>query len=95
MTSGDRTAGAVHSLVVDETPREGGDTRWIDARGRAQTRPLEAVATDGSEAMGIRLENGSAYDWIVFLPRRDGDADTVANIFGGIPFPRRDGPYCG
>jgi DNA polymerase I len=65
------------------------DSLWVTPREGVEQRPLDAVAEAVTEATGIRLENEGAYDWIAFVPRRDGDAGALTKYFGS----RRDGGY--
>ena len=67
--------GIVDSIWV--TPREGVD----------EPEPIEPLATEISEAVAIDLEYESAFDWVAFCPRRDGEAGALTRYFGV----RRDG----
>jgi DNA polymerase I len=67
--------GIVDSIWV--TPREGVD----------EPEPIEALAAEISEAVAIDLEYESAFDWVAFCPRRDGEAGALTRYFGV----RRDG----
>jgi len=45
---------------------------------------LEALATEITERVEIRLEHGAYYDWVAFVPQRESDAGALTNYFGKI-----------
>jgi len=68
------------------------DSLWVTARedvADADREPLDAVAADVTDRTGIRLEYEAAYDWLAFVPLRDGDTGALTRYFGR----RRDGGY--
>ncbi|AWB28502.1 type B DNA-directed DNA polymerase [Halococcoides cellulosivorans] len=58
------------------------DSIWVTARDGADQRPLDELATEISEAVGIALEYESAFDWVGFCPRRDGRGGALTRYFG-------------
>jgi len=65
------------------------DSLWVTARGDAEQRPLDAVAADVTAETDVRLEYEDAYDWLAFVPLRDGETGALTRYFGR----RRDGGY--
>ena len=63
------------------------DSLWVTARPGESQRPLDAVASEVTDATGIRLEYEAAYDWLAFVPLRTSDAGALTKYFGR----RRDG----
>jgi len=45
---------------------------------------LEALATEITEAVDIRLEYESHYDWVAFVPQRESDAGALTKYFGKV-----------
>ncbi|WP_135666683.1 type B DNA-directed DNA polymerase [Halorhabdus rudnickae] len=58
------------------------DSIWATARDGAEQRPLDEIATEISEEVGIALEYESAFDWVAFCPRRDGQGGALTRYFG-------------
>jgi DNA polymerase I len=61
------------------------DSIWVtpDPEISSQDRqPLDAVAGDITDAVGIRLEYEAGYEWVAFVPQRDGDAGALTKYFG-------------
>ena len=65
------------------------DSLWVAAREDGDRRPLEDVLEAITDEIGIRLEYEAAYDWIAFVPVRDGETGALTKYFGR----RRDGTY--
>jgi len=62
------------------------DSIWVTPReGVADPEPIEALATEISRDVGIDLEYESAFKWVAFCPRRDGDAGALTRYFGVRP----------
>ena len=60
------------------------DSIWVQAvDGESQT-PLDELATEISEAVGIRLEYEQPYDWICFVPRREKSTGALTKYFGKV-----------
>ncbi|MDS0301191.1 type B DNA-directed DNA polymerase [Halogeometricum sp. S1BR25-6] len=60
------------------------DSIWVTpVEGETQT-PLDELAAQISEEVGIRLEYEAAYDWLALVPRRDSDAGALTKYFGKI-----------
>ena len=45
---------------------------------------LEALATEITEEIEIRLEHEAHYDWVAFVPRRESDAGALTKYFGKV-----------
>ncbi|WP_277543493.1 type B DNA-directed DNA polymerase [Haloarcula laminariae] len=45
---------------------------------------LEALATEITEAVEIRLEHEAHYDWVAFVPQRESDAGALTKYFGKV-----------
>lgn len=45
---------------------------------------LEALATEITETVEIRLEHEAHYDWVAFVPQRESDAGALTKYFGKI-----------
>jgi DNA polymerase I len=60
------------------------DSLWVQAIDDQEQTPLGDVASEISEATGIRLEYEQAYDWIAFCPRRNDAAGALTKYFGHI-----------
>jgi DNA polymerase I len=62
------------------------DSIWVTPREDvADPEPIETMAAEISERVGIDLEYESAFDWVAFCPRRDGDAGALTRYFGVRP----------
>ncbi|MFC7203326.1 type B DNA-directed DNA polymerase [Haloferax namakaokahaiae] len=58
------------------------DSVWVTpSEGESQT-PLDDVADEISERVGIRLEYEARYDWIAFVPLRTGETGALTKYFG-------------
>ncbi len=64
------------------------DSIWVKPR-RDDPEPLEDVAARVSDDVDIPLEYEGAFDWIAFVPRRDGGGGALNRYFGS----RRDGEF--
>jgi DNA polymerase I len=51
----------------------------VDDAARDDLDDLAAAVTDD---VGIRLEHEAQYDWVAFVPQRDGDAGALTKYFG-------------
>ncbi len=60
------------------------DSLWVKARSNADQTPLETVAQEVTDEVGIALEYETAYDWIAFAPRRESEAGALNRYFGKI-----------
>jgi DNA polymerase I len=58
------------------------DSLWVTAREDEPSRPLSAVASEISDAVGIDLEYEAAYDWVAFVPLRTSDEGALTSYFG-------------
>ncbi|WP_277554075.1 type B DNA-directed DNA polymerase [Halobaculum limi] len=69
------------------------DSIWVTPAPdvpESQRRPLDAIAEEVSEAVGIELEYEGAFDWVAFCPRRGGDGGALTRYFGrrrGVEYP--------
>ena len=45
---------------------------------------LEALATEITERVEIRLEHEAYYDWVAFVPQRESDAGALTKYFGQV-----------
>jgi DNA polymerase I len=45
---------------------------------------LEALATEITERVEIRLEHEAHYDWVAFVPQRESDAGALTKYFGKV-----------
>ncbi|MDT3435954.1 type B DNA-directed DNA polymerase [Haloarcula sp. 1CSR25-25] len=64
--------GIVDSIWVTPDPDVDGENR----------KDLEALATEITEAVEIRLEHEAHYDWVAFVPQRESDAGALTKYFG-------------
>ncbi|WP_136689155.1 type B DNA-directed DNA polymerase [Halorhabdus amylolytica] len=69
------------------------DSIWVTARDGAEQRPLDEIATEISEEVGIALEYESGFDWVAFCPRRDGQGGALTRYFGKRRDAGDDDPY--
>jgi DNA polymerase I len=58
------------------------DSVWVTPRDDAEQRPLDALAAEITDDVGVRLERESAYDWVAFVPRSDSQAGALTKYFG-------------
>jgi DNA polymerase I len=52
--------------------------------GAADRTDLEALATEITDAVDVRLEHEAHYDWVAFVPQREGDAGALTKYFGAV-----------
>jgi len=64
--------GIVDSIWVTPDPDVNDDDR----------EDLEALATEITETVEIRLEHEAHYDWVAFVPQRESDAGALTKYFG-------------
>ncbi|WP_323191705.1 type B DNA-directed DNA polymerase [Halostella sp. PRR32] len=58
------------------------DSVWVTPREGVERRPLDALAAEITDDVGVRLEYEAAYDWVAFVPRRDSNAGALTKYFG-------------
>lgn len=58
------------------------DSIWVTPMPDREQRPLEEVAAEITEDVGIELEYESQFEWVAFCPRRDSDAGALTRYFG-------------
>ena len=66
--------GIVDSIWVTPDPDVGDDQR----------ENLKELATEITEAVDIQLEYEAHYDWVAFVPQREGDAGALTKYFGKV-----------
>jgi hypothetical protein len=66
--------GIVDSIWVTPDPDVDDDDR----------EDLEALATEITERVKIRLEHETHYDWVAFVPQRESDAGALTKYFGKV-----------
>ena len=60
------------------------DSLWVQAMPDREQTPLEDVAREVTDEVGIALEYEAAYDWIAFVPQRDSEAGALTKYFGSV-----------
>ncbi|RDI72656.1 type B DNA-directed DNA polymerase [Halopelagius longus] len=60
------------------------DSIWVTPVDGAEQTPLDELAAQITEDVGIRLEYEAEYDWIAFVPRADSDAGALTKYFGKV-----------
>jgi len=60
------------------------DSIWLQAVDGEPQTPLDELAAEISEAVGIRLEYEQIYDWICFVPRREQSTGALTKYFGKV-----------
>ena len=61
------------------------DSVWVRrAEDATDPTPLRELAADISEAVDIELEYEAAYDWVAFVPRREGAGGALTKYFGRL-----------
>ena len=60
------------------------DSVWVTATPDADQTPLDEVADEVTDEIGIPLEYEAEYDWIAFAPRRDSSEGALTRYFGKI-----------
>ncbi|MFB6085280.1 MAG: type B DNA-directed DNA polymerase [Halodesulfurarchaeum sp.] len=70
------------------------DSIWVTPRADAAQRPLEEIAATVSAQTDIDLEYEAAYDWVAFVPTKEGEEGALTKYFGRRtdPAPGED-PY--
>ncbi|MFC7070501.1 type B DNA-directed DNA polymerase [Halobaculum lipolyticum] len=61
------------------------DSIWVTPAPdvpESDRRPLNVIAKEVSEEVGIELEYEGAFDWVAFCPRRGGDGGALTRYFG-------------
>ncbi|MFB6082214.1 MAG: type B DNA-directed DNA polymerase [Halanaeroarchaeum sp.] len=67
------------------------DSIWVTPRADEPQEPLEAVAEGVTDEVGIDLEYEADYDWVAFVPRREGAGGALTKYFGRYATPKPDG----
>ncbi|WP_458189102.1 type B DNA-directed DNA polymerase [Haladaptatus sp. NG-WS-4] len=60
------------------------DSVWVTPMTDTAQTPLDALTSEISEQVEIRLEHEAHYDWIAFIPLRDSDAGALTKYFGKV-----------
>ncbi|MCF2169008.1 DNA polymerase domain-containing protein, partial [Halobacterium salinarum] len=61
------------------------DSIWVTPDPDDDDREnLEALATEITERVEIRLEHEAHYDWVAFVPQRESDAGALTKYFGKV-----------
>jgi len=60
------------------------DSIWVTAMPDREQTPLDTLASDITEEIGIRLDYEAAYEWIAFAPRRDSAEGALNRYFGKV-----------
>jgi DNA polymerase I len=60
------------------------DSIWVTPRDGVEQTPLDVLASDVTEDVGIRLEYEAEYDWVAFVPMRDSEAGALTKYFGAV-----------
>jgi DNA polymerase I len=63
------------------------DSIWVTPDSNideSQRENLEELATEITEAVGIRLEYETHYDWVAFVPQRESNAGALTKYFGKV-----------
>jgi DNA polymerase I len=63
------------------------DSIWVSPDptvDEPQREALDALATEISEEVDIRLEHEAQYDWVAFVPQRESDAGALTKYFGKV-----------
>ncbi|MGM0605021.1 MAG: type B DNA-directed DNA polymerase [Halobacteriota archaeon] len=58
------------------------DSLWVQPIDDAAQTPLSAVVEAITAEAGIRLEHEATYEWLSFVPQRDGDRGALTKYFG-------------
>lgn len=59
------------------------DSIWVTPRV-ATPEPLEQLAAEVTAEVGIELEYEAPYDWVAFVPRREGAGGALTKYFGRV-----------
>jgi len=60
------------------------DSIWVTPRDGVEQTPLDVLASDVTEDVGIRLEYEAEYDWVAFVPMRNSEAGALTKYFGAV-----------
>ncbi|WP_331232268.1 type B DNA-directed DNA polymerase [Natronorarus salvus] len=60
------------------------DSLWVTAIDGEQQRPLDELATEITDRVGIRLEYEAAFEWVGFVPLRGSDQGALTKYFGKV-----------
>ena len=72
------------------------DSVWVTrAEDATDPTPLGELARDISEVVDIRLEYEAEYDWVAFVPRREGSGGALTKYFGRVTGDERTFKYRG
>ncbi|WEL18679.1 DNA polymerase PolB2 [Halorhabdus sp. SVX81] len=69
------------------------DSIWVTPREGATQEPLDPIAAEITDDVGIALEHEGAFDWVAFCPRRDGEGGALTKYFGSRRDPDGDDPF--
>ena len=70
------------------------DSIWVQATGGRDQTPLEDLAQEITDDVGIRLEYESEYEWVAFVPMRNSEAGALTKYFGKkVDPPSGESPY--
>ncbi|CCQ33903.1 DNA polymerase B2 protein [Halorhabdus tiamatea SARL4B] len=69
------------------------DSIWVTAREGATQEPLDAIAAEITDDVGIALEHEGAFEWVAFCPRRDGEGGALTKYVGRRRNAGEDDPY--
>ena len=58
------------------------DSLWVTPDPERDQRPIEAVASEVSEQVGIELEHEGYFDWVAFCPRKRASGAALMRYFG-------------
>jgi DNA polymerase I len=58
------------------------DSIWVTPRADVDQTPVTEIASAVSDDVGIALEYEAEYDWIAFVPTRDGRTGALTKYFG-------------
>ncbi|MFC7228531.1 type B DNA-directed DNA polymerase [Salinirubellus salinus] len=72
------------------------DSVWVtEAEDATDPTPLRELARDVSEEVRIELEYEAEYDWVAFVPRREGAGGALTKYFGRVSGDERTFKYRG
>jgi len=58
------------------------DSLWVTPDPEREQRPVEVVAREVSERVGIELEHEGRFDWVAFCPRKRASGAALMRYFG-------------
>ncbi|WP_159903771.1 type B DNA-directed DNA polymerase [Salinirussus salinus] len=60
------------------------DSLWVQPVADSEQTPLPQLVADISDSVDIPLEVENHFEWVCFVPRRDGDAGALTKYFGKV-----------